>query len=80
VREFNATPPSHPNAFTSQPVVAGQAVAWNPTVQGAKSEDTYLVSEDENECITAGANEWPMLRITAGDVVVARPAVLELEQ
>jgi Xaa-Pro aminopeptidase len=78
VREFNPTPPSHENAFTSQPVLAGQAVAWNPTVQGAKSEDTFLVTEAGNECLTAGAREWPMLRVTVGDVVLARPAILEL--
>jgi Xaa-Pro aminopeptidase len=45
-REFLATP-------GSQEVVAeGQAFAWNPTIAGAKVEDTILVGTAGNEIIT----------------------------
>ena len=36
----------------------GQVVAWNPTVAGAKMEDTYLVSDQTPELITA-TSLWP---------------------
>ena len=49
-REWIATPGS------DAPVTAPMAYAWNPTVQGAKSEDTWLVTEDGFECLTSG--DW----------------------
>lgn len=48
-REWIATPDS------DGPVTAPMAYAWNPTVQGAKSEDTWLVTEDGFECLTRGS-------------------------
>jgi Xaa-Pro aminopeptidase len=39
-------------------VRAPMAYAWNPTVQGAKSEDTVLVTEEGFETLT-GTGEWP---------------------
>ena len=33
-REITATP------TTDQPILMGQAFAWNPSIKGAKSEDT----------------------------------------
>ena len=39
---------------------AGMAVAWNPTVPGAKSEDTFLVRADGLERLTAApGSPWP---------------------
>lgn len=54
------------------------AYAWNPTVQGAKSEDTSLVTEDGVEVLTT-TGEWPMAEVTAvgGDLTVERPAILD---
>lgn len=49
-REWIATPES------DAPVTAPMAYAWNPTVQGAKSEDTWLVTDDGFECLTMG--DW----------------------
>ena len=47
-------------------LAAGMAVAWNPTVPGAKSEDTFLVREDGIECVTAApGSSWPL---TSGDI------------
>lgn len=70
-REYLGTP-------TSNDVVsAGQAFAWNPSVAGAKSEDTILVGQEQNEVITA-IEGWPMMPVTVADgQAMARPAVLE---
>ena len=45
-REFLALPGSQ------ERVVEGQAFAWNPSITGAKVEDTILVKADGNEIIT----------------------------
>jgi antitoxin VapB len=69
-RETTATP------GTTQPVLMGQAYAWNPSITGTKSEDTILVSEQENEVLTEIA-DWPAIEIPAGDLSIKRPAILE---
>ena len=74
-REVFATPSSH------QFLRAGEAVAWNPTITGVKSEDTVLVGPDGPEVLTR-TGAWPQVPIDldegAGDVVAAiqRPALL----
>ncbi|WP_408958253.1 M24 family metallopeptidase [Natrinema sp. 74] len=74
-REWIATP-DH-----DAPVEAPMAYAWNPTVQGAKSEDTVLVTDDEIEPLTA-TGRWPTVAVDAvdGDLELERPAVLEPEE
>ncbi len=37
-------------------VVEGQAFAWNPSISGAKVEDTILVGDEKNEIITITPN------------------------
>jgi len=69
-REFTATPASN------QPILVGQAFAWNPTISGVKSEDTILVGEDKNEIITEMA-DWPTTDIDLGDQIIKRPIILE---
>jgi len=51
-REWTATPDSTTVVDLPMPF------AWNPTVQGAKCEDTVLVAEDGIETLTA-APDWP---------------------
>jgi Xaa-Pro aminopeptidase len=46
-REWIATPDA------TDAVELPMAYAWNPTVQGAKSENTWLVTADGPECLTA---------------------------
>ncbi|MBN1267174.1 MAG: aminopeptidase P family protein [Anaerolineales bacterium] len=69
-REIVATQDTH------QPVAVGQAYAWNPSVSGAKSEDTILVEPWANEVLTETPG-WPMLEIRIDDKCVKRPDILE---
>jgi hypothetical protein len=47
-------------------------------VQGAKSEDTFLVGEDGAEPVS-NSDEWPSLEVpTPGGGTLRRPAILEL--
>jgi len=71
-RELVATPGA---PFVVQ---AGQAYAWNPSITGAKSEDTVLVGADgqPNEILTA-APDWPMLPVTVAGQTILRPAIWE---
>jgi antitoxin VapB len=70
-REFVATPGSN------DVVSLGQAYAWNPSITGAKSEDTILVGADENEMLTT-IRGWPMLQVRVDGKMIARPAILEI--
>ena len=60
-------------AATDDPVVAGQAFAWNPTGDGAKVEDTVLLAGRALEVLSVDP-AWPT-REVAGRV---RPDVLRL--
>ena len=72
-REWIATP-GH-----GADVVLPQGYAWNPTVAGAKSEDTHLVSADGVELLSA-TGDWPTETVSAvgHDLELPRHAVLEL--
>jgi Xaa-Pro aminopeptidase len=70
-REYLATPHS------TDVVSIGQVYAWNPSITGAKSEDTILVGEGSNEVLTAIEN-WPTLPVTVDDQEMVRPAILEI--
>ena len=70
-RESVVTPGS------TDPVLAGQAYAWNPSITGTKSEDTILVGEHGNEVLTSIPG-WPMLELSADGLILPRPAVLEV--
>ncbi|EMA64134.1 M24 family metallopeptidase [Halorubrum kocurii] len=60
-REWVATPES------DEPVRWPMGYAWNPTVQGAKSEDTHLVAPDLTETLTK-TGQWPTHEVTPVDV------------
>jgi len=75
-REWIATPDS-PTA-----VQTPQAYAWNPTVQGAKSEGTVLITETRVEPLTL-SDSWPTISVSAVDSVdrefsIERPAPLSI--
>ena len=71
-REWIGTPES------DERVVLPQGYAWNPTVQGAKSEDTHLVTDDGIE-VLSGTGGWPTERVEAVgyDDALTRHAVLD---
>lgn len=58
-------------------IEVGQAFAWNPSLRGAKSEDTILLTDSGPEIITA-MEGWPTLAIETDVGVIARPAILEV--
>lgn len=70
-REWIATP-DNPTKIEG-PLV----VAWNPTIAGAKSEDSVLVAEDTLEVITQ-TGDWPTQSVQSvdGSLTVDRPAIL----
>ncbi len=70
-REFIATP------AVTDPVLAGQVYAWNPSITGCKSEDSVLVGEAENEVLTT-IQGWPEVQVTVDGKVFSRPAILEV--
>jgi Xaa-Pro aminopeptidase len=70
-REFIAVPDS------PEMVRQGQAFAWNPSITGAKSEDTILVGESDNEVMTA-IQDWPSIPVAIDGREILRPAILEV--
>lgn len=68
-REVTATP------ATTEPILLGQAFAWNPSITGTKSEDSILVGEGSNEIITE-ISEWPSIDVQVDQQVIKRPAIL----
>ena len=72
-REWIATP-DH-----DAPVHLPMGYSWNPTVQGAKSEDTHLVTEDAVEVLST-TGEWPTTTVSAvdADLTLDRHHVLRL--
>lgn len=72
-REFLGLPGS------ADVVSVGQAYAWNPTIAGAKMEDTILVGEKSNEILTA-IPHWPVISIIIAeqDVEISCPMALEI--
>ncbi len=71
-REYLATP-------TSSDVIAqGQALAWNPSIAGAKMEDTILVGAQSNEILTY-TQLWPEMHIQIPGQPNKVPCALALE-
>ena len=56
IREFDIVP------GIEQEIVAGQAVGWNPTLEGVKLENTLFVGRDSTEVLTRN-EEWPLLEL-----------------
>ncbi|MFB6120206.1 MAG: M24 family metallopeptidase [Halobacteriaceae archaeon] len=68
-REWKATPTSDREVFLPM------AYAWNPTVQGAKSENTWLVAEDGFECLSAGQWTTEPVEAVGYDVTLERAEI-----
>ena len=65
-REFDVVP-GRPGA--AEVIAPGTAFAWNPTVRGAKSEDTFVVARSGPAVPVTNTADWP---VTA----TGRPAIL----
>jgi Xaa-Pro aminopeptidase len=66
---------------SDEPIRLPGAFAYNPTIRGAKSEDTVLLTEDGVEVLTS-TGEWPVGSVDAYDydLVIYRPQVLALDR
>jgi len=56
-------------------LMANQAIAFNPTVRGTKSEDTALVRQDKPEILSRDSS-WHFLDIYTNGCVFSRPAIM----
>lgn len=65
-REFDVVPGTSAGA---EVIAAGTAFAWNPTVRGAKSEDTFVVSRSGAAVPVTNSADWPL-------TATGRPAIL----
>ena len=70
VRDYHGTP------YVQGVVQNNQGFAWNPSITGTKSEDTFIVNESGFEIIS-NTGGWPMVDVKANDgTVIARPDIL----
>jgi hypothetical protein len=56
-----------------QVINPGNAIAWNPSTEGLKVEDTLITNENDFEFITLGSN-WPTVEVLERK----RPAIQEI--
>jgi Xaa-Pro aminopeptidase len=70
-----------PEVAESADITTPMAYAYNPTIRGAKSEDTVLVTADGFEVLT-DTGQWPTTAVDAYDydAVIERPDVLVQEE
>ena len=62
------------------PIQDGMAFAWNITIQGTKSEDTYLLRDGTMHWVTrAEDSTWPVLEHDLDGVAYLRPAIHRME-
>jgi antitoxin VapB len=59
-------------------VKPNQAFAWNPTITGAKVEETMIAYEDGFEVVTV-SDGWPMINVELNGKVYPQPAILQLD-
>lgn len=67
--------------FTAAPgdktkIIPGMMLAWNPTVQGTKFEDTVVVKADGTLENLTPPGKWPSIAVAVGGVTYQVPTVL----
>jgi len=60
------------------PLVANQALAWNPSIAGTKSEDTLLIADGQPTVLTAAGPDWPTIQAESNGRTMSRPDILVL--
>ncbi len=68
-REYESTPDS------AEVVTLDTAYAWNPSISGVKSEDTFLLTAQGRQMITETGN-WPQVSVTIAGETMRRPDIL----
>ncbi len=58
-------------------IEAGQAFAWNPSLVGCKSEETFLLTESGANVLTH-TGQWPMITVESNGEPIVRSAILEI--
>jgi antitoxin VapB len=71
-REFDVVPGSAESGLL---IGQNQAFAWNPTVVGAKSEDTFI-ARDEGALSVTNSMTWPLLTVSQPWGALQRPGIL----
>lgn len=56
-------------------VLENQAFAWNPTITGAKVEDTIIAHKNGFEVVTR-TEDWPMINVKLGEKTYPQPNIL----
>lgn len=69
-REFRVTKDN------TELIAAGQAYAWNPTIAGVKSEDTFIVGDNGPQFVTV-TSQFPMHETKINGWCLQRPGILE---
>ncbi len=69
-RDFMATPDE------KRTVLLHQAVAWNPSITGTKSEDTFITEAKGRTMVTAGTPDWPTMTVKGAAGSFTRPGFL----
>jgi Xaa-Pro aminopeptidase len=70
VRDYHGTP------SVEGIVKKNQGFAWNPSITGTKSEDTFIVNEKGFEVIS-NTGDWPLVDVKANNgMVLQRPDIL----
>jgi len=69
-REYLATP------ACAEVLLENQPMAWNPSITGTKSEDTFILTAAGPEYVTL-SDRWPDHEIPVDGGVIRRPAILE---
>jgi len=60
-------------------LVPNQALAWNPSITGTKSEDTIITTAGDPIMVTAPSSDWPMIEAEYDGRTLARPDILVVD-
>ena len=58
-------------------IIEGMALAWNPTVRGAKVEDTFIVTRDGPDPVSPVLDDWPAIEVEIDGTTYRMPGLLE---